>query len=60
MTNRQFWLAAMAMKNGNYGSFAEHIGKAYIEADEQNAQTLALAFKGLFENVYNNLIHQLA
>lgn len=51
MTHDKAHKAALAMSKGRYGSFAAHIGDAYLVADSHNKQTLLEAFAGLFETV---------
>ena len=48
--------AAYAMSKGRYGSFAEHIGNAYLVADPYNKETLLWAFRGLFEIVLSDTV----
>ena len=51
MTADQAHKAAYAMSAGRYGSFAAHIGSAYLVADSRNKKTLLEAFADLFETV---------
>lgn len=51
MTRFEAHTAAYAMSQGRYGSFAEHIGHAYIRADIPNKNALIKAFADLFEKV---------
>jgi hypothetical protein len=48
---------ARSMALGTHGSFASHIGDAYMVADTGNMQTLTKAFSGLFDRVarYNDI-----
>lgn len=48
--------AARAMSSGRYGSFAAHIGDAYLVADSHNKETLLEAFAGLFETVLSDVV----
>ena len=41
------------MALGAYGSFASHIGDAFLVADSANRETLFKAFEGLFDRVAN-------
>lgn len=56
MTHDKAHKAALAMSKGRYGSFAEHIGNAYLVADSYNKQTLLEAFKSLFETVLFDVV----
>jgi hypothetical protein len=44
---------ARSMALGAYGSFASHIGDAFLVADTSNRETLFKAFEGLFDRVAN-------
>ena len=44
---------ARSMALGAYGSFASHIGDAFLVADTSNRETLFRAFEGLFDRVAN-------
>lgn len=48
----QLHAAARYMANGRMGSFAGHIGDAYLIADSKNAAILADAFGNLFIRAY--------
>ena len=41
------------MSFGAYGSFANHIGDAFLVADTSNREILFKAFEGLFDKVAN-------
>lgn len=56
MTHDQAHKAALAMSSGRYGSFAAHIGDAYLVADSHNKQTLLEAFASLFETVLSDVV----
>ena len=56
MTHDKAHKAALAMSKGRYGSFAEHIGNAYLVADSHNKQTLLTAFAGLFGTVMSDVV----
>lgn len=47
--------AALAMSKGRYGSFAAHIGDAYLVADPHNKETLLGAFLSLFDKVVRDI-----
>ena len=49
MTDRQLLSAALLLELGRLGSFAEHIGRAYIVASPANRERLAEAFPDIFE-----------
>jgi hypothetical protein len=51
----QAFKAAKAMHRGGYGSFAQSIGTAFLDADMHNAGILLQAFNGLFKTVSDNL-----
>jgi hypothetical protein len=42
---------ARSMALGTQGSFARHLGEAFLVADSGNRQTILEAFKGLFDRV---------
>jgi hypothetical protein len=42
---------ARSMALGTQGSFARHLGEAFLVADSGNRQTILEAFEGLFERV---------
>ena len=42
---------ARSMALGTHGSFASHIGEAFMVADSGNRETLVKAFSGLFDKV---------
>ena len=42
---------ANSMAFGAYGSFANHIGDAFLVADNANREILFKAFEGLFDRV---------
>ena len=42
---------ARSMALGTQGSFARHIGEAFLVADNGNRETLIKAFSGLFDRV---------
>jgi hypothetical protein len=42
---------ARSMALGAYGSFASHIGDAFLVADSANREILFNAFEGLFDKV---------
>ena len=44
---------ANSMALGAYGSFANHIGDAFLVADTGNREILFKAFEGLFDKVAN-------
>tara|TARA_R110000822_G_scaffold302927_1_gene427435 strand:+ start:443 stop:649 length:207 start_codon:yes stop_codon:yes gene_type:complete len=44
---------ANSMALGAYGSFASHIGDAFLVADTSNRETLFKAFEGIFDKVAN-------
>ena len=44
---------ANSMSYGAYGSFANHIGDAFLVADNANREILFKAFEGLFDKVAN-------
>jgi hypothetical protein len=56
MTHDQAHKSAKAMSYGRYGSFAQHIGCAYLVADNNNKETLLEAFKSLFETVLSDVV----
>lgn len=56
MTHNQAHKAALAMSSGRYGSFAAHIGDAYLVADPHNKEKLLEAFAGLFETVLSDFV----
>jgi hypothetical protein len=43
------------MSSGRYGSFAAHIGDAYMVADSSNRGILLQSFQSLFAKVLANL-----
>ena len=43
--------AAYVMEKGQYGSFASHIGAAYMLADSYNRQVVLDSFRELFQTV---------
>ncbi len=49
MTERQLLEAAMLLENGRFGSFAEHLGRAYIADSPDNRDRLAQAFPEVFD-----------
>jgi hypothetical protein len=55
MTKDDAHKAARAMSNGRYGSFAFHIGTAYLIGDKENKQSLLEAFQSLFQHVYHDI-----
>ena len=56
-SDSQIWTIARSMKSGIHGSFAAHIGEAFMVADSSNRETLLKAFKSLFDRVarYNDI-----
>jgi hypothetical protein len=44
---------ANSMALGAYGSFASHIGDAFLVADTANREILFKAFEGIFDKVAN-------
>ena len=42
---------ARSMALGTQGSFARHLGEAFLVADSGNRQTILKAFEGLFDRV---------
>jgi hypothetical protein len=42
---------ARSMALGTQGSFARHLGEAFLVADSGNRQTILEAFEGLFDRV---------
>jgi hypothetical protein len=50
-SDSQIWTIARSMKSGIHGSFAAHIGEAFMVADSGNRETLLKAFKSLFDRV---------
>lgn len=48
---------AKSMSLGGFGSFASHIGDAFLVADYANREILFKAFEGLFDEIakYKNL-----
>lgn len=56
MTHNQAHKAALAMSSGRYGSFASHIGDAYLVADSHNKEALLEAFAGLFKTVLSDVV----
>jgi hypothetical protein len=44
---------ANSMALGAYGSFASHIGDAFLVADTGNREILFKAFEGIFDKVAN-------
>lgn len=57
LTNEQLFKTANAMKNGAFGSFAEHLGNAYLVADSHNKELIQTAFSDLFQKVYIQAIY---
>ena len=57
LTNDQLHKTAIAMSNGNFGSFAMHLGAAYLVADLGNKDRIANAFADLFQKVYVSAIY---
>lgn len=55
MTHDKAHKAARAMSYGSYGSFAEHLGNAYLVADPYNKETLLKAFSDLFDKVMRDI-----
>jgi hypothetical protein len=55
MTHDKAHKAARAMSYGSYGSFAEHLGNAYLVADPYNKGTILEAFLKLFETVVSDI-----
>lgn len=55
MQANQAHKAARAMSSGRYGSFAAHIGDAYLVADPYNQETLLEAFTSLFDKVLRDI-----
>lgn len=53
MTERQLLEAAMLLENGRFGSFAEHLGRAYIAASPDNRDRLAQAFPDVFQAAHH-------
>lgn len=43
--------AARAMSSGRYGSFAEHLGNAYLVADSHNKEKIEDTFEDLLKKV---------
>lgn len=41
--------AALELESGRHGSFAAHIGAAFVAADAGNRARLLVTFEGLFE-----------
>lgn len=50
-SDSQIYTIARSMKSGIHGSFAGHIGEAFMVADTGNRETLIKAFSGLFDRV---------
>ena len=50
-SDQQFNDMARSMALGTQGSFARHIGEAFLVADSGNRETLIKAFSGLFDRV---------
>ena len=50
---QQLNIIARSMELGGYGSFASHIGDAFLVADSSNREILFKAFEGIFDNVAN-------
>jgi hypothetical protein len=50
-SDQQFNDMARSMALGTQGSFARHIGEAFMVADSGNRETLIKAFSGLFDRV---------
>ena len=50
-SDSQIFTIARSMKSGIHGSFAGHIGEAFMVADSSNRETLLKAFAGLFDRV---------
>ena len=49
----QYQAAARFMSRGALGSFAAHIGDAYLSADAGNRERLRRSFAALFLRAYN-------
>jgi hypothetical protein len=50
-SDSQIYTIARSMKSGIHGSFAGHIGEAFMVADSVNRETLLKAFASLFDRV---------
>lgn len=48
LTQHEFYLSACELSTGSHGSFAQHIGDAFIVADRGNSQKLLDAFHEVF------------
>ena len=48
LTQHEFYLSACELSTGSHGSFAQHIGDAFIVADKGNSQKLLDAFPEVF------------
>jgi hypothetical protein len=48
LTQYEFYLSAVELSTGSHGSFAQHIGEAFIVADKGNSQKLLDAFPEVF------------
>ena len=48
----QCFIAAVAMREGQHGSFAKAIGDAWVFADSFNRERLQTAFGELFDRIY--------
>jgi hypothetical protein len=55
MNATQAHKAARAMSSGRYGSFAAHIGDAYMVADSSNRGILLQSFRSLFDSIVADL-----
>ncbi len=58
MTADEAHNAAYALCTGSYGSFAAHIGDAYLVGDNSNKEKLLGAYSGLFETVLSYIVMQ--
>lgn len=54
MNDRQLLEAALLLESGRLGSFAEHLGRAYIAASPDNRDRLAKAFPEVFQAAYQD------